>query len=221
MAKKKKHPEAPATPEPEAPEAEPAQERDVKIVDKRRFARLLGFGPELEPGEGAAPSSDAVEERQFPSYVEELRARAERAEAHARAEVEATRARLERYYESQLASARADLAAGLLEVLDNLERALEAPGASESPLFEGIAATRDIFLKKLADFGLEPVATLGAPFDPEIHEAIDQVAVDDPELDGRVVERYQTGFRLGDRLVRPARVRVGRHQEAEVGSPER
>ena len=49
---------------------------------------------------------------------------------------------------------------------------------------------------------VEPVEAVGAPFDPELHEAIDEAAVDDPELDGRVVEQYQSGYRLGDRLVR-------------------
>lgn len=185
-------------------QGEPARPADVKVVDKRRFARLLGFGS------GAAADEAEPEHERLPTYVEELKQRAERAAAEARSEVEAARGRLERHYENRLASARADMAAGLLDVYDNLERALEVPGAAESPLYEGIAATRDVFLKRLAELGVEPVAAVGEPFDPEVHEAVDEVAVEDPEQDGRVVAELQRGFRAGDRLVRPAAVRVGR-----------
>ena len=187
------------------PEAEPAATREVKVVDKRRFARLLGFG-------AADADADAGTSRRsrFPSHVEELERRAERAEAVARAEIEAARGRLERYYDAQLDQARADMAASLLDVYDNLERALGAPGAAESPLYEGVAATRDLFLRRLAELGVEPVPAAGVPVDPELHEAVEQEIVDDPELDGRVVAELARGFRCGDRLVRPATVRVGR-----------
>jgi molecular chaperone GrpE len=186
-------------------EAEPARTSEVKVVDKRRFARLLGFGS----SQGAAEAVDPPGER-LPTYVEELKQRAERAAEQARAEVEAARARLERHYESRLATARADLAASLLDVFDNLERALEVPDAAESPLYEGVAATRDVFLKRLAELGVEPIDAVGEPFDPEVHEAVDEVPVDDPALDGHVVAELQRGFRSGERLVRPAIVRVGR-----------
>ena len=210
MARKKNHDGA----EGALPELddEHEEEREVRVTDKRRFARMLGFGPEPEPlvDEAAADEEAEPEAPRVPSYVAELQRRVEAAEAHSRAEVEAARARLERHFETRLDSTRAELAAGLLEVYDNLERALETPGAPESPLYEGILATRDIFLRKLAELGAEPVTAAGEPFDPEQHEAIDVVAVDDPEKDGRVVAEYQRGFRIGDRLVRPARVRVGR-----------
>lgn len=188
-------------------------EPELKVVDKRRFARLLGLGPELEPEPEPEPEApEAPDEPRIPSYVEELRERAARAEAHAKAEVEAVRARLERHFETRVAAARAEMVASILDVYDNLERALEVPGAVESPLYEGIAATRDIFLRKLGELGVEPVAAEGEPFDPERHDAIDEVPVDDPELSGKVVAEYQRGFRLGERLVRPAKVRVGRSE---------
>ena len=186
------------------PESAPASE--IRVVDKRRFARLLGFG-------GAEPAIDEVEPRRrsrLPTKLEELELRAERAEAHARAEIEAARGRLERYYEGRLAQSRAEIVAGLLDVYDNLERALSTPGAEESPLYEGVAATRDLFVRRLAELGVEPVPAAGEPFDPELHEAVEEAEVDDPELDGRVVAELARGFRAGDRLVRPASVRVGR-----------
>jgi molecular chaperone GrpE len=203
-------------------ETEPTPE--VKVVDKRRFARLLGFGFNSASGAGANGSEDVgdvVAGERLPSYVAELKERAERVEAEARAEVEAARSRLERHYEARLASARADLVAQVLGVLDNLERALAVPGAEESLLYDGVVATRDLFLKMLAELGAEPVPSVGETFDPEIHEAIGEEEVDDPSLDGKIVEELQRGFRHGDRLVRPAVVRVGRVVEHASGSDSR
>lgn len=198
-------------PEPEAAIAaepdEPTAPAEVKVVDKRRFARLLGFGGQDDPpGDGRQEDSGS----RLPSYVEELRRRVEAAESASRDEVEAARTRLERHFESRLVTARAEMAAGLLDVLDNLDRALGVPGAADSPLYEGIAATRDLFVRKLVDMGIEPVPGVGEPFDPESHEAIDSVDVDDEAMDGRIAEVLQRGFRTSDRLVRPAFVRVGR-----------
>jgi molecular chaperone GrpE len=201
--------------EPVAPEAEPEADVDregasPRVVDKRRFARLLGFG--FGPGEKEADEEDDdPRAERLPSYVEELKERAERVQAEARAETDAARARLERHYEARLASARAEVVESILPVLDNLERALAVPGAEESVLFEGVAATRDLFLKKLVELGVEPVGAAGEEFDPEVHEAVDTVPVDNAELDGRIIEVLRRGFRSGDRLVRPAIVRVGRH----------
>ncbi|HQR39043.1 MAG TPA: nucleotide exchange factor GrpE [Blastocatellia bacterium] len=190
-----------------APEGvDEAPAKSVKVVDKRRFARFLGFGG----GDDEVDDDAAGDERHLPSYVEELKQRAERAEAHSKAEIEAARTRLERHFEGRLASARSEIAAGVLEVFDNLERALSAPAAHESALYEGILATRDIFLRKLDELGISAISSVGEVFDPEIHEAVDEVVVDDPAQDGRVVEEMQRGFRCGERLVRPAIVRVGR-----------
>jgi molecular chaperone GrpE len=193
------------------PETEPTATSEVKVVDKRRFARLLGFG-----SADADPAAGSSRRSRYPSHVEELERRAERAEALARAEIEAARGRLERYYDAQLVQARADIVAGLLDVYDNLERALGAPGARESPLYEGVAATRDLFLRRLAELGVEPIPATGEPFDPQLHEAVEQEVVDDPELDGRVLAELARGFRCGDRLVRPAAVRVGRAPTSET-----
>ena len=188
------------------PEPESAPASEVRVVDKRRFARLLGFASG-EPDPDAGPSRRS----RLPSHVEELERRAERAEAHARLEIEAARSRRERYCDGQLAQARAEMAASLLDVYDNLERALGIEGAAESPLFEGVAATRDLFLRRLAELGVEPIEAAGEPFDPELHEAVERQEVDDPALDGRVVAELARGFRCGGRLVRPAHVRVGQY----------
>lgn len=180
---------------------------EVKVVDKRRFARLLGFTGSDDAGDAVDP---APADTRLPSYVEELKRRVEAAESQSKAEVEAARTRLERHFEAKLVTSRAEMAAGMLDVLDNLDRALDVQGAAESPLHEGLVATRDLFIRRLVEMGIEPVPGVGSAFDPEDHQAIDEIEVSDPELDGRVAEVLQRGFRTADRLVRPAFVRVGR-----------
>jgi len=61
----------------------------------------------------------------------------------------------------------------------------------------------------LTSAGVESVPAMGETFDPELHEAVDTVDAE-PEMDGKVVSEYGRGFRIGDRLLRPARVQVGR-----------
>jgi molecular chaperone GrpE len=189
---------------------EDAPQQKGRVVDKRRFARLLGFGG---ADEGEAGGEVRADERDLPAFVEQMKQRVEEAQEAARGEIEAARSRLERHYEERLASERAGIASSLLDVFDNLERALEVPGAAESPLYEGVAATRDMFLRRLADLGVEPVPGVGEPFDPEIHEAIDQVEADDPAQAGRIVDQFKRGFRTAERLVRPAVVRIAKSAE--------
>jgi molecular chaperone GrpE len=64
--------------------------------------------------------------------------------------------------------------------------------------------------------GVEAVPSVGATFDPELHEAIDMTEVD-PEQDGTVIAEYSRGYRFGDRLLRPARVQVGRGRAQSAG----
>ena len=99
----------------------------------------------------------------------------------------------------------------LLPVLDNLNLAIAASEQDPSVdhLREGVKGTARSFEQALLSVGVEAVPTIGARFDPEIHEAIDMVEVD-PELDGEVTAEYSRGYKFGDRLLRAARVQVGR-----------
>ena len=72
------------------------------------------------------------------------------------------------------------------------------------------------FERALIDVGVEPVDSVGADFDPEIHEAVDMVAVD-AENDGKIIAEYARGYRFGDKLLRPARVQVGRAMADSAG----
>jgi len=108
----------------------------------------------------------------------------------------------------------ADVATKLLPVLDNLKRALEAEStveSSESDEFRHFLSGVDLIYKQLNGvleaLGVKPVAAVGEPFDPHIHEAVVTEATDDYEPD-TVMQEIVAGYRLGDKLIRPALVKV-------------
>ena len=108
----------------------------------------------------------------------------------------------------------ADVATKLLPVLDNLKRALESESSvesSESDEFRHFLSGVDLIYKQLNGvleaLGVKPVPAVGEPFDPHIHEAVVTEATDDYEPD-TVMQELVTGFRLGDKLIRPALVKV-------------
>ena len=113
--------------------------------------------------------------------------------------------------------ARAELAGKLLELMDDLQRVAETPleGTTTDALHEGIGLVARKFAKALSDTGVEPVNPVDERFDPNLHEALMMTPTDDPEQDELVSHVVLIGYRLGDRLLRPARVTVYRH-EAET-----
>jgi molecular chaperone GrpE len=129
-----------------------------------------------------------------------------------RADMENFKRRVERTSVDQTRRERKTLLLQFLNVLDNLERALSYHTASGkeadvSALLSGIRLTESQFRDLLANAGVSEVPSLGEAFDPAKHEAVATVvATDVPE--GQVVEELQKGYRFGDELLRPARVRV-------------
>ncbi len=160
-----------------------------------------------------------VPETRYPSYVEELKARTELAEQKLKQRLgqlesdnDALRRRLERTLEQRLDRFKMDLLLRFLEVVDNLERALEAAesGSDLQEVRKGVELNLRLFLDRLREVGVEPIQVLNQPFDPHQTEAVGVIPVTDPKLDQRVVEVVQRGYLYGDRLLRPARARVGR-----------
>jgi molecular chaperone GrpE len=98
----------------------------------------------------------------------------------------------------------------LLPTLDNLDRALaDAGGESrEDGLLEGVRIVRSQLSAALARVGIEEFSPLGQPFDPRREEAMAQAPAAQGTPSGTVVEVYQSGYRLGDHIIRPARVVV-------------
>lgn len=107
--------------------------------------------------------------------------------------------------------AREDVLRDLLPVFDNFERAAQhAETATEiKSLAEGVSMVMRIFLDTLSRLGVERVQAIGQPFDPALHEAVQQVETKDQPA-GTVVAEIAPGYRMGERLVRPALVVVAK-----------
>lgn len=197
-------PEAPVTPagEPEAPVAPPAQP------------------PIDEAGEDPA----ATHEQKLARDLEELTAKAQKADQYLEL-AQRTQADFENYRRRAAREAAAaqergivKLAKELLPAIDNLDRALEAVAAQDGgeadsgadgdgSLLSGIKLVHADVVAALNRAGIERFSPQGEPFDPQHHEAVAQLPVESAEP-GTVVEVYQRGYRIGETVLRPARVVV-------------
>jgi molecular chaperone GrpE len=97
----------------------------------------------------------------------------------------------------------------LLPVLDNFEMALTAVKGADPSVRDGVQMILDQLLGVLKESGVEPVDATGQPFDPNLHDALSQEETTEVE-EGTVVQQVQRGYKLNDRLVRPARVVVAK-----------
>ncbi len=181
----------------------------ISVVDRRHHAR-------------SDPAVAGEERSPYPTVVDELKARTEKAERRAReavlsteAELEAVRERLRLDVERRVALGKSSLLTALLEVLDNLDRAASAAAAEPSSIGLGIELIRQQMLAVLKAESVEPVVILGLPYDPHVAEAVGVEPVG-PERDGLVVEEVVRGYRLGETVLRPARVKVGRAGRSET-----
>jgi len=187
----------------------------VKVVDRRRWAH----------GEDAVASGD--QSLQKPTYVEELERKLAQKEKdaeeylskyrNASKEFEDARARMRKELAKDAERSRREVLVSLLEVVDNLERAIEAPrqgsgkaGDAVDALLQGVTMVRDQFLAKLEGLGVTRITIDGASFDPRLHEAISTVPAADPSQDGRIVGIVRQGYRIGDDVLRPALVAVAK-----------
>jgi molecular chaperone GrpE len=167
-----------------------------------------------EPTEAAELPVDTVEIPEVAYPVEELqRALDEERNRNLRLRADFDNLR-KRGLSEQEAARRAGHRAALvpmLPVLDALERALDA-GSTDSVFYEGVASTLRLLEAALREAGAEPVESLGLPFDPRAHEAVDTtVAADVPA--GTVVRELRRGWRRGDDLLRPAQVVVAGRED--------
>ena len=121
------------------------------------------------------------------------------------------RSRLMKTLESRSKQGQFDFLTTLLPVLDNLNLAIAASEQDPSVdhLRDGVKGTARSFEQALMSVGVEAVPSIGTRFDPEVHEAIDMAEVDAQD-DGTITAEYSRGYRFGDRLLRPARVQVGK-----------
>jgi molecular chaperone GrpE len=161
--------------------------------------------PENEPRSTAAASELEALQQENRKLRAEREALLDRA-ARQQAEFENARKRAAREQQDYRDYALAEAIKSLLPVLDSLERALTTRPEGES-LREGVELIYRQLLDTLGRLGLQPIATEGQRFDPRVHEAIEVVATTEAE-DNQILEELQRGYKLKDRLLRPAMVRV-------------
>lgn len=190
---------------------------EIRVTDRRRIQ--LDEDAETDRNVDVQPPSLK------PSYVEELEARTRAAEQKVQEvnarfeqlrrqlqdETDKTRQRLNKAADERAENEIAQFIAALLPVLDNLERANEAAaaGAKAEDVGEGVRQTAVSFMNSLAAAGVEPVEAVGQDFDPRLHEAV-ETAEAGADQEGKILAEYSRGFRMGNRLLRPAKVKVGR-----------
>lgn len=192
---------------------------DIKVVDRRWWAR----------GEGAA-ATDAAETSNKPSYVEELERQLKEKDEqlqeflskykNASQDFDESRARLRKETSKEIERGRRAVIVEMLEIVDNLDRAIDAAvqaaeSGHSSPAFEallqGIAMVHQQFLSKLEGFGVKRLeVNEHTAFDPSRHEAVGTVPVPTVEHDGRIVGIVAHGYVIGDEVIRPAMVAVGK-----------
>jgi molecular chaperone GrpE len=117
------------------------------------------------------------------------------------------RRRVERDSASAARSGKRDVILSLLEVLDGFDRALNHIDDAPSSVAQGVQAIHRNLLGVLERHGVTRFDSLGEPFDPHFHDAIGTVDSDEVES-GTVADEFQRGYRWGDEVLRPARVRV-------------
>ena len=199
--------------------AERDDQSPIRVVDRRWWAR----GDTEE-------SVDEVGVRK-PTYVEDLERRLADQTAQLQAalterrrvadEFDAVRQRMRRDTAREVDRARRAILAELLDVVDNLDRAIAAArgtsgaGTSAESLVTGVELVRDQFLAKLAAFGVTRFASQGQPFDAARHEAVSMMPVENPAQDETVVSVVTEGYTIGDELLRAARVVVGKAAAAQ------
>ena len=201
------------------------EENELRVTDRRR----------IYLDNETSVKGEVEEPNLKPSYVEELESRTKAAERQVlevqarfdqlrqqlQRETDETRQRLNRSADERAAGEKAKFIAALLPALDDLERAIDAVSgdAPRDAMLEGIRRIANSFQTALSNAGVEPIVAVGEEFNPELHEAVDTEETDH-EMDGKVIEEYSRGFRIGDRLLRPARVKVGRAPEQARQAPE-
>jgi molecular chaperone GrpE len=166
----------------------------------------LGVPPPVDAAPPSPPEPDTA--AADAAAGDDARDAAQRLHDAAR-DLEAARRRVERDAQRTKEEMQAQLVAKLLPLLDNLDRAVAA-NSDQNALREGVGLMRAQLEQILADYGVERIDSVGQRFDPTLHEALDVVPVDVQSEDGTVVRQWDAGYRFAGRVLRAAKVAVGR-----------
>ena len=185
-----------------------ADVNDNAAPDIAPESEALGADPDA--AKGPADSVDALRKERDALQDRLLRTAAE---------FDNYRKRMDRERRDLSEYAAADVLKDVLPILDNFERALQAPTTPETESFrKGLELIHKQMLDLLKKRGVKPIDALGVDFDPNFHQAVIHEASDD-HREGEVMQELQRGYLLGDRLLRPAMVKVAKPFDSAQGKP--
>lgn len=187
---------------------------DIKVTDRRWWA-----------SEGETPTT-AEEPRLKPTLIEELEARIAEKDREiqelvakyrgASDEFDQARARLRKEVQKDVERSRRSVIVSFLEVLDNLDRALDVGAGREGDAFvQGVAMVRQQFLATLDGLGVQRVDPLGHPFNPAFHDAVSTVPAATADQHDVIIGVVRPGYLMGEDVLRAAQVAVARSQGAQ------
>ena len=164
-----------------------------------------------EQSEAAAPPEAGADEALLASTValEKERDMLKEQLLRAVADFDNYRKRVERERRELSEYAAADVLLELLPIIDNFERALQAPAGGDEAFKKGVELIHKQMLDLLRKRGVTLIEALGADFDPNVHQAVIHEPSDE-HREGEVMQELQRGYKLGDRLLRPAMVKVAK-----------
>jgi molecular chaperone GrpE len=176
-------------------------------------------GPQAAPSERAEGAGDGSL-----AELEETRVRLRDVEGRLRtvskaysdleADMNAFRQRITALADQRVERKAGELIEQFFEPVQNLRRSLQAKEADPHATIAGLEMILQQFTEVLAKLGLKEIPGIGANFDPSIHEAIATMPVTDPAEDGRVILVHSTGYRVGERVLQPAQVIIGKVGES-------
>ncbi len=184
-------------------EEEPAKEQTKSAREIELETKLKA---ETERREAAETKLVGVQTK-----FEEIKTQMER-------ETQEMRGRMQKTLEDRAKQGQFNFLTTLLPVLDNLNLAIDhaEKDSSLEHLLGGVKGTARVFEQALMSVGVEAVPSIGTEFNPELHEAIDMIETD-ADGDGKITAEYSRGYRFGERLLRPARVQVGKGLANKAG----
>lgn len=200
-------------------------DEEIPVSDKRRFDAEGELKDQNASTATAKAEVKSQEVTRLENALKEERTRREAAEAklvgvqskfeevktQMERETQEMRTRMQKTLEDRAKQGQFNFLTTLLPVLDNLNLAINhaEKDSSLEHLLGGVKGTARSFEQALMNVGVEPVPAVGTDFNPELHEAIDMVETG-AEDDGKITGEYSRGYKFGERLLRPAKVQVGR-----------
>ncbi len=195
-------------PEVEGTDAVESTPEEVELEDEPVVIELVTEPDPLETAQAELKSTQARLRSVSKAYTE------------LQDEMQSFKKRAEGQADRKSVKRTADLVRTLLEPVENLRRSLDNPGDSVETLLGGLKLVVTQFDDGMTRVGLRQTGKVGERFDPRRHEALAMTPVTDRSMDGMILMVQTTGYVLGDNILQPAQVIVGKHEVQEVPKPQ-